>query len=181
MIDWEALETWNVGDTIDADTWTRRWVNPMSLLLRKPLTVIRRTSAQAVASGINYTNYISFDTIDQDDDGMCLAGTPVTSIFAMRSWLYDIFAAAPYVSNGQNVTDILGIRVEVNGTSYRERSAHCISPASGDLAKSLDFSMKLDEGDEIRVAVRNATAASINIQPYYNAPRLCVMWRGPQS
>jgi hypothetical protein len=181
MIDWESIETWNTGDTIDADTWTRRWVEPMSLLLRKPLTVVRRTSVQAVASGINYTNSISFDTIDLDDDGMVTTSSPFTQLFAQRAGVYDIFVSAPFVGNGENSQHILGVRIDINGTAMRERSCHIVSGASADMAKALDFSCKLDEGDEITVKVRNATSASINIQPYYNAPRLCVMWRGPQS
>src|SRR6266705_6138756 len=98
--DWPQPETWHAGDEINAALWTERVYEPLGLLLRRPLTIMRRTTT-FTAVGNTGSQAISFDTVDLDDDGMVITATPTDKIYAQRAGVYALHFAATITGNTQ--------------------------------------------------------------------------------
>lgn len=183
MLDWTAPPTWQVGDKFNAETWNDKWIEPMSVLLRRPLTILRKTASVAIAGNTNWNNtYINFDTCDKDDDNMVQNVLPTTTLYVTRSGTFDIWASAAWISNGSTGNPI-GIGLEVNGNtpSVRGRETRIGSVANAEIPQSLDACLRLIEGDTLRVTVMNMSPSNCTINNTYNSPRFAMFWRGPAT
>lgn len=176
--DWPQPETWHVGDKVTAALWTERVYEPLGLLLRRPLTIMRRTT-NFTCTGNTGSQPLSFDTVDIDDDGMVITTTPTDTIYAQRSGVYGISFAATLTGNTQT-GNAIGVRVAVNGTNMATRQSPAIGTGSGiDEFKALSVDLTLNEGDAIQLMVNNFLTNTVTIVATLNAPRVACMWKRP--
>lgn len=177
--DWPQPETWRVGDTIDAATWTRRVYEPLGLLLRRPITVLRRTTTFS-AAGNTGSNPITFDTVDIDDDGMVIDALPQSTIYTQRSGIFGISYTAPITGNGAATGNAVGVRILVNGSNLSTRQSVSVGTTVGqDEFKSLSCDLALNEGDAIQMCINNFNAAAVTVAATLLSPRVVVMWKRP--
>jgi len=176
--DWEDPATWAVGDNINAALWTSRVYNPVSLLLRRPLMVARRTTSLTVPSGGSVVD-LACDTIDADDDGMVTTDLPAAKFYAQRSGSFNIFAAVPWTANGSSGRSYrLSCYINSVQTLLRQTNS-CRTSSGADSFRGLSGGVNLIEGDEIWFNVSNFTAASSTIPAQFNAPRIVIFWSRP--
>jgi hypothetical protein len=177
MIDWTAPETWNVGDYINADNWQRRWYTPMSLMLRRPVTEVTRSTDYSCPNG--GSNVFSFDTVVQDDDGMVLSGTP-NIFYAKRTGVFTVYFAATFSGNGDTISSV-GVRIRLNGSTLAfARQATVNNGSVGtDCFRSMAGDITMSEGDYVECLLSNYLSHSITVTAQFNAPRMVIFWKQP--
>jgi hypothetical protein len=181
--DWEDAETWAVGDAINAENWTERVHDPLTLLLRRPLTIARRTTDKVIPiNGVQ--TIIDFSVIDKDDDGMVqddIAAANIDTFYAQRDGVYSACFSATFEGTGNNATHTCASLVKVNGISQVTRAGAVIGGVTTqDNWRSVTTDVNLAEGDAITFYAYNTdTATTINIKAQFNSPRACIIWRRP--
>ena len=178
--DWEEPETWQAGDTLNADTWNRRIHDPISLMLRRPLMVARRTTDMTVAASYGY-QVIGFDTIDIDDDSMAVGDSPYDTFVAQRSGAYHLWFSAPFIANGASGHPTL-VRAQVNGIDVYWRTSGVVGAGSTmDHWRAASGEVSVFAGDVIKILAGNYTTSTITVKAQFNAPRVAIMWKRPLS
>lgn len=180
MDGWKYPESWKVGDKLDAATLNSRIRDQNIVLLRRPLLVAHSSVNQS--SPISSWHAVTFDTIDQDDDGMVQETTPTTNFYAQRPGIYQVWANVDYRTPGGANTNALAIWL--NGDSsfilYRQQKRYGGFGATIDFAHSLEGIVALGVGDYIQLNSWNGSGVDIlTLQAINNCPRICIMWLGP--
>jgi hypothetical protein len=177
--DWVTPATWQVGDTIDAATWITRVYNPISLLLRRPIMVAHNSADQTVSAGGSIN--VSFDTVDNDDDGIIVSGLPATSFVFQRSGAYHIWWSLPFMGSGSAGASCKS-QVNINGAFAYSRESQVVGTStSSDQWRGGQGEISVFAGDVLTLQGFNATASIITIKAAFNAPRLVIMWKRPLS
>ena len=169
-------ETWLVGDELDANTLNRRIRDQMTVLLRRPLTVLTNSATQTLTTGTNTT--ITWDTIVQDDDGMAASSTPVSNIYAQREGTYQFWFNITYANNG-TVPQTLQSSIWINNSSttrrwdYQSRGSSVIEHVR--CSSGIVF---LNAGEFFTAHGYQNTGANMTTKIVSNTPSLIVMWLG---
>ena len=156
---WESPATWAVGDPVNADTWTERVYNPLSLLLRRPLTVATQSADTTVGTATS-DNIFTFDTLVQDDDGMMIddSASTFSEFYAQRDGLFAVYMSAPFVSNTA-VNKSCKVAIWVNSSTTFAREGPVIHPTSGRYDwRAVNGNVSLTEGDYVQIKVDNQTS-----------------------
>ena len=180
MDGWTYPESWKVGDSLDADTLNSRIRDQNIVLLRRPLLVAHSSANQTNAT--NSWHSVTFDTIDQDDDGMVLDDTPVTDFYAQRTGIYQVWANVDYRNPAGANTYSLALWL--NGDSsfilYRQQKRMGGFSSTTDFGHSLNGIVALGVGDYIQLRSWNGSGTDVlNLTATNNCPRICIMWVGP--
>jgi hypothetical protein len=173
--DWAYPETWNVGDRLDAETMNRRVRDQNTILLRRPMLVAHTTASQTVATAVD--TMLSWNTIDEDDDGWAAAGTPATRFYCQRDGTYQFWLNVTGQGNG------------VSGTTFqtsfwindirRWDVQTTFTPTSGkQFAHSTTGLIALVAGDNIKCGAWQNTTANVTVPVVANSPRFAIMWLG---
>lgn len=183
MPDWTYPETWQVGDTFDANTLNRRVRDQTSILLRRPLFVAHQSAALTLVNG---DNAVTFDTIDVDDDGMAMTGStgvqspPVTNIYAQREGTYQIWYNTTFTGNGTACPNIsASIWITNNsGTRRWDYQAKGHTTSGQYLCRSVTGTISLNVGEYFTARCFQNTGANMTMPVINNTPRIVVMWLG---
>ena len=178
MAEWLYPETWAVGDNMDANTLNRRIRDQFGILLRRPLLVAHNSADQAVSTSSDTA--ISFDTIDNDDDGMAITGTPATKFYVQRDGAYQFWLNVTMVGNGVGGT-IFQTSVWINGTTAGRRwdmQATTTNINGKIYAHSQSGTVFMSAGEYLSAMSYQTTGANITLQASNNSPRLALMWLG---
>ena len=180
--DFQEPVSWAVGETISADLWTERVHEPISLLLRRPLTIARRTADQSIPAG-GADTLINWQVADIDSDGMIIDDTasPWTLFYAQRDGVYSVYVALPFESNTDNGIRTNLIDIYINGVQQcRKEAAVFGSGSTQDNWRSLNADINLSEGDTLSFTAKNTNGTfALNIKAQFNAPRAVIMWKRP--
>lgn len=182
MVEWNYPETWQVGDKLDQVTLNRRISDQNALLLRRPLLVAHNSGSTTLSNAGDAA--LSFDTIDQDDDGMCLTGTPATCFWAQRNGTYQIWLNISGNGNGTACptwrTGLLLNGVAPGSQANRRWDVITGFPTTNGRAfyHSLTGTVFLSAGEYISVALYQNSGASMTLPATNNTPRLVIMWWG---
>ena len=180
--DFQEPTSWAVGETISADLWTERVHEPVSLLLRRPLTIARRTADQSIPSGSVQT-VINWQTLDIDSDGMVIDDTASTwtLFYAQRDGVYSVYCALPFESNTDQGIRTNLIYIFINGVQQCRKEAAVFGGGSTqDNWRSLNADINLSEGDTLSFYAMNTNGTfSLNIKAQFNAPRCIIAWKRP--
>lgn len=183
MDGWHYPDTWAVGDKLDADTLNTRIHDQNAVLLRRPITVATYTGGDQTIPTSGHGNYVvQFDTIIQDDDGMCLEDTPVTDFYAQREGSYQVWANGSYINPSSASTYMLCIAI--NGSTLRYRSQHRMAgfgtAAADTFGNSTSGIVFLNVGDTIEIQTwSQLTGTNLLLKGNNNCPRVAIMWLGP--
>jgi|SoimicMinimDraft_4_1059732.scaffolds.fasta_scaffold77238_2 hypothetical protein len=174
--DWLPPETWQVGDSMNAATLNRRIRDQMTILLRRPLTVLTNSAAQVIATGTN--TVITWDTITQDDDGMGMSGVPVSNIYAQREGTYQFWFNITFASNG-TAPNTLQSSIWLNNNSATRRWDYQSKGSSAtDHVRCSSGSVFLNAGEYFTAHVFQDTGANMSTKVISGTPSLAVMWLG---
>lgn len=176
--DWLYPETWQVGDTLDANTLNRRVRDQNTVLLRRPMFIAHSASAQTIATATD--TVISFDTIDVDDDGMAMAGAPVTNITVQREGAYQFWLNT---SNGMTAATPTNLQTSIwisNATGSRrwDLQARGWGVASWSYCHSQSGLLFLNVGEYFTCHTYQDSGGNTTMAAENNTPRIVVMWLG---
>jgi hypothetical protein len=179
MDQWTYPETWKVGDTLDADTLNSRIRDQNNVLLRRPLLVAHSTSNQSGAT--NAWTTLTFNTIDNDDDGMAIETSPYSNFYAHRPGIYQVWANVDFRNPAGANTYALAIWL--NGSSsfllYRQQKRMGGFGSTVDFGHSLEGIVALGVGDYVQLNVWNGSSTdALTVQATNSCPRICIMWLG---
>jgi hypothetical protein len=178
MPDWTFAATWQVGDELNADNLNSRIMEPNTLLLRRPLTVLHSSVNLTIAN--NTTTLVSFDTIDQDDDGMVVTGLPANTFAIQRHGVYQIWFAGTYLSNA--AAGDIDCNMIIDGVTASRRWDVCArmfgTPANTVVTKNMVGTIILNEGQTISITHWQDTGASMTVSAQENTPRVAIFWEG---
>lgn len=176
----EDPQTWRVGDTLNAATLNERVRDQNAVLLRRPLTQAHSSVSQSIphTSGVFP---MTFDTIDNDDDGMVISTTPVSDFYVQRAGTYQVWlnvtastlAAASDFTTGL-LLDTAGVAVSrwVVATRFPGFSGQAFSHA-------LTATLFLSVGETITPFCSNDNATTAVVIPFTNnTPTIQIMWMG---
>ena len=121
MDGWKYPESWKVGDKLDAATLNTRIRDQNIVLLKRPLTVAHSSVDQT--SPITSWHAVTFNTIDNDDDGMSQEVLPTTNFYAQRPGIYQVWANVDYRTPGGANTYALALWLNGNSSFilYRQQ------------------------------------------------------------
>lgn len=174
--DWLPPETWQVGDTLNAETLNRRIRDQMTILLRRPLTVLTNAAPQVITSGTNTT--LTWDTITQDDDGMAMSGVPVSNIYAQREGTYQIWFNVTFASNG-TAPNTLQSSIWLNNVAGTRRWDYQSKGSSTiDHCRCSSGTVFLNAGEFFTAHAYQDTGANMSTKIISGTPTLAVMWLG---
>ncbi|MGH7240490.1 MAG: hypothetical protein ACREHG_10580 [Candidatus Saccharimonadales bacterium] len=177
---WNFPVTWQVGDLLDADTLNARIRDQNNILLRRPLLAAHSTTNQSGATS-SWTS-VTFDTIDNDDDGMALEATPVSDFYAQRAGVYQVWANVDFRNPGGGNTYALALWL--NGLSsnieYRQQKRMGGFGTTIDFGHSLNGIIFLGVGDFVELRYWNGSGTDVlNVQATNNCPSIRILWLGP--
>jgi len=180
MDGWKYPESWKVGDKLDAATLNTRIRDQNIVLLKRPLTVAHSSVDQT--SPITSWHAVTFNTIDNDDDGMSQEVLPTTNFYAQRPGIYQVWANVDYRTPGGANTYALALWLNGNSSFilYRQQKRYGGFGATIDFAHSLSGIVALGVGDYIQLNSWNGSGVDIlTLSALNNCPRICIMWLGP--
>jgi hypothetical protein len=175
---WSYPTTWKVGDTLNAANMNTRIGDQNTVLLRRPLLVAHNSIAGPAikVAGSGNTN-LSFDTVDQDDDGMVIQTLPTTDFYVQRAGTYQVWLNVTF-SGPAAATDCMSGFCLNNGP-FRWQVQGRIPGFSGTgFSHSISGTMFLNVGEIITPQVWNGAAVTLNMQAVNNTPRVQIMWLG---
>lgn len=175
---WSYPSTWHVGDTLNAATMNARIRDQNTILLRRPLTVAHVSSNFNIkVSGSGNTN-VSFDVVDQDDDGMVIQTLPTTDFYVQRAGTYQIWFNVTFGTLSAATDCMSGLLI--NGANTRWQVQGRIPGFNGTgFSHSLSAMIFLSEGETITPQVWNGNATTVMAcQAVNNTPRIQIMWLG---
>jgi hypothetical protein len=176
MADWTYPETWQVGDNLDANTLNRRVRDQTTTLLRRPLMVAHNASAFTLPTGSD--TRLTFDTIDVDDDGMAMGGTPVTDFYVQREGTYQIWCNVEANGNG-TAAPIFRVGLLLSATYRRWDVITKLHSNSGvGFTSSTNGTAILSVGERVGVVMYQNSGFNVTVAAINNAPRLVIMWLG---
>lgn len=174
---WSYPATWKVGDTLNASNLNTRIRDQNTVLLRRPLTVAHVSANFSIkVAGSGNTN-VSFDTVDQDDDGMVIQTLPTTDFYVQRAGTYQVWWNVTFASQAAATDCMAGLLI--NGTATRWQVQGRIPGFNGTgFSHSLSATMFLAVGETITPQVWNGSATTMTCQAVNNTPRIEIMWLG---
>lgn len=178
MRDWQYPETWQVGDSLDAETLNRRIRDQHDILLRRPLTVVHSTADQSLPDSTDVM--LSFNTIDQDDDGMCVTATPVSEFYVQRDGTYQIWHSTMALGNGIAGT-CWDSAIWVSGTTSARRwdlESTFTNVSNKEFCHAITGTIYMVAGEYIYVTAWQNTGGTVTLQAALNTPRIAIMWLG---
>jgi hypothetical protein len=174
--DWLPPETWQVGDTLNAETMNRRIRDQMTILLRRPLTILTNSATQSIAAGTN--TVLTWDTITQDDDGMAMSGTPVSNIYAQREGTYQIWFNLTFAFNGTAPNTLQSSFWLNNNAATRRWDYQSKGSSAIDHCRCSSGTVFLNAGEFFTAHVYQDTASAMSTRIANGTPTLAVMWLG---
>lgn len=180
--DWKYPETWQVGDTLDAATLNSRIRDQNSILLRKPLTVARRTTNHTLTSGGVWA--VQWDTLDIDDDGMdvqgAVAGGTLDTFYIQRDGTYQVWYTACFAGNTFSGDIDINCYIDSSVTYRRwdSQARMCTNNAQW-YFRSVCGTMFLKVGENLQFTAWQDTGHDMTFRcPAFGCPRVAILWLG---
>jgi hypothetical protein len=178
MAEWDFPVTWRVGDTLDAATLNARIRDPNIVLLRRPLTAVHNSADQTSTNAVDLT--VSFDTIDNDDDGMVVTALPATRFVAQRSGTYQFWFNVTVLGNG-TTGQSLNTSVWING-DVNQRRWDCYTGLTATTGKqycrSTTGMLFLAAGEYLTAQLYQNSAAVTTVKALNGTPSFKLLWLG---
>lgn len=175
---WTYPPTWKVGETLNAANLNTRIRDQNTVLLRRPLTAAHSTTTLSIpTSGHGNTN-LTFDTIDQDDDGMVVQTTPVTDFYIQRAGTYQVWLNVTFSAPATATDCMSGLLLNQTNTRWQIQGRIPGFAGTG-FSHSLSATLFLSVGEVITAQVWNGSAtATLGTQAVNNTPSIQIMWLG---
>lgn len=175
---WTYPPTWKVGDTLNAANLNTRIRDQNTVLLRRPLTVAHASANSTIkVSGSGNTN-LSFDTIDQDDDGMVIQTLPTTDFYVQRAGTYQIWFNVTFATLSTATDCMSGLLINNANTRWQVQGRIPGFSGTG-FSHSFSAVMFFSVGEIITPQVWNGNATTtMTCAAVNNTPRIQIMWLG---